>query len=194
MTNPVSAANEIKKRSTSLARADEGLRVLTSSFMFTLQAEAPRDTGWMASSMATIEKTRGGYGVAPYSKIGAPSNRAPRNTIRAFLEDYPQYRERTRVKTKSNKPRKRLNRKAFPSAWYFLPAEAKRKLAALRRAGLYGMSGPSPRYWQAIVEGRVPSISGGMRGDDFLEEAYAAAYMMSIIFARNIFGTVVVVK
>jgi hypothetical protein len=191
MTRPVSAEDEIRRRSIALSRADEGLRILTGTFMFTLQSEAPRDTGWMASSMATIEKTSRGYGVSPYTKIGAPSARSPRNTIRDFLEDYPQYRNRTRVKTKAGKPRKRLNRKRFPYAWYFLSNEAKRRLAALRRAGLYGMSGPSPRYWQAISEHRVPSASGGMRGDDFLEEAYAAAYTMSLVFAKNIFGTVV---
>lgn len=192
MTNPVSAAGHIKERATAFARADEGLRILTGSFMYTLQAEAPRDTGWMAQSMATIEKTRHGYGVSPYVKIGAPSKSSPRGTIRAFLEDYPQYRDRTRVHTKTGKPRKRLRRKPFPSAWHFLPAEAKRKLAALRRAGLYGMHGPAPRYWQAVAEHRVPGMTGRMGGDDFLEEAYAAAYVMSVIFAKNIFGTVVI--
>lgn len=193
MNNPISAMNEIGHRSQSLARADEGVRILTSSFMFTLQAEAPRDTGWMASSMATIERTNRGYGVSPYEKIGEPRSSAPRNTIRAFLEDYPQYRDRARVMTRRNKPRKRLNRKPFPSAWYFLSADAKRRLAALRRAGLYGMSGPSPRYWQAIAENRVPSRSGGFRGDDYLDQAYRAAHAMSLIFAKNIFGTVVIV-
>jgi hypothetical protein len=194
MTVPVSAENEIRKRASSFARDNDELRILTNSFLFTLQAEAPRDTGWMASRMAVIERTPRGYGVSPYTKIGAPSKSSPRGTIRQFLEDYPQYRGRTKVFTKAGKPRKRLRRKPFPNAWHFLSADAKRKLAALRRSGLYGMSGPSPRYWQAVSEFRVPTAAGSMSGDEFLTLAYKAAHAMSIVMARNVFGTAVAVK
>lgn len=187
-----SASQNIEARISGFRLADMYTRQIANAFSGTVESQAPRDTGWMAGAASRMIKSaqpgRISYKVGPFSELGNPRKRAPRNTIRAFLEDYPQYRDRTLVKTKTNKPRKRLRRKPFPGAWHFLSAEAKNKLKALRRAGMYGTDGPSPRYWQAIVEYRVPGMGGNMGGDDFLEDAYIVAYAASIVLERNVFG------
>ena len=182
-----SALPEIQTRIAGLKTADQHVKQVADAFSSTVQARAPKDTGWMSSTASETVKLRSGYGVGPFDKLGRPRSRAPRGAIRQFLEDYPQYAYRL-GKTKSGKQRVRRRRRAFPSAWHFLSSEAKIKLRDLRRAGMYGMDGPSPRYWQAIQEMRVPGNGGNMGGVDFTSDAYAAAAMLVDVLEKIVFG------
>ena len=192
MTSPVNAGPEIAKRATALKQADSFARSVATAFSSTVQAGAPKETGWMVGAASKLDKSgqpgRTRYTVGPYSELGNPRRSAPRNTIRQFLEDYPQYASRASQTTKAGKPRKVRRRRPFPNAWHFLSAEAKDRLRALRRAGMYGMDGPAPRYWQAIQERQVPGRSGARGGVDFLTPAYAAAQAMATGMERTVFG------
>lgn len=179
-----SALPEIASRVTALKNADREAKRIADSFSTVVQAMAPRDTGWMVTTASEVTKTNKGYAVGPFDKLGRPRSRAPKGTIRRFLEDYPEYA----YKGKAGQTKKRRKRRAFPGAWHFLSAEAKRKLRDLRRAGAYGMDGPSPRYWQAIQELRVPGNGGAMGGRDFLTSAYQAAYILATLYEKNVFG------
>lgn len=182
-----SALPQITQRVAALGTADREVKRMADSFSTVVQAMAPRETGWMVSAASEVVTTRSGYAVGPFDKLGKPRTGAPRGTIRRFLEDYPEYAYKM-GKTKSGKQRVRRRRRAFPGAWHFLSASAKRKLRDLRRAGAYGMDGPSPRYWQAVQEMRVPGNGGQMGGRDFLTDAYAAAYIFSVLLEKNVFG------
>lgn len=192
MTNPVSAGPEIARRVAGLKQADAFARQVATAFSSTVQAGAPKETGWMAGAASKLDKSgqpgRIRYTVGPYSELGSPRRSAPRNTIRQFLEDYPQYASRASALTKAGKPRKARRRRPFPNAWHFLSAEAKDRLRSLRRAGMYGMDGPAPRYWQAIQERQVPGRSGARGGVDFLTPAYAAAQAMATGMEKTVFG------
>lgn len=193
MTNPVNAGPEIAKRVAGLGQADAFARQIATAFSSTVRTQAPRETGWMVGAASQLDRSgqpgRSRYTVGPYSELGSPRRSSPRNTIRKFLEDYPQYASRVSQTTKAGKPRKVRRRRPFPNAWHFLSAEAKDRLRALRRAGMYGMDGPAPRYWQAIQERQVPGRSGARGGVDFLTPAYAAAHAMATGRARTVFGT-----
>jgi len=182
-----SALPEISARVAGLKTADQHVKRVAEAFSSTVQTKAPKDTGWMSSTASEVEKRRSGYAVGPFDKLGRPRSRAPKGTIRQFLEDYPQYAYRA-GRTKSGKQRVRRRRRAFPSAWHFLSSEAKTKLRDLRRAGMYGMEGPSPRYWQAIQEMRVPGNGGAMGGVDFTSDAYAAAAALVAVLEKSVFG------
>ena len=181
------AGPQIADRITSFKTADQDLKKMASVFALSVQADAPRDTGWMASTASEVIKITSGYAVGPFDKLGRPRTKSPKNTIRQFLEDYPQYAYGM-GRTKSGKQRVKRRRRAFPGAWHFLSREAKIKLRDLRRAGMYGMDGPSPRYWQAIQEMRVPGNGGQMGGTDFLTAAYQTAYIFAAILEKNVFG------
>jgi len=181
------AGPQIAQRIAGFKLADQHVKQMADNFSTVIKAVAPRDTGWMVSTASETTKLGSGYAVGPFSKLGNPRSRAPKGTIRQFLEDYPQYAYRA-GKTKSGKQRVKRRRRAFPSAWHFLSAEAKRKLRDLRRAGMYGMDGPSPRYWQAVQENRVPGRGGQMGGVDYLTDAYMTAYIFSKILEKNVFG------
>ena len=192
MTNPVNAGPEIASRARALGGADALAREIAAAFSRTVQVQAPRETGWMVGAASQLDKSgqpgRTRYTVGPYSELGSPRRSSPRNTIRKFLEDYPQYASRASALTKAGKPRKVRRRRPFPNAWHFLSAEAKDRLRALRRAGMYGTDGPAPRYWQAIQERQVPGRSGARGGVDFLTPAYAAAAAMATGMERTVFG------
>lgn len=185
------ALPQITERVAGLKTADRETKRLADSFSTVVQAMAPRDTGWMVTTASEVVSSGGPgrmrYAVGPFEKLGSPRSRAPRGTISKFLEDYPEYAYKKGM-LRSGKRRTRRRRREFPSAWHFLSSAAKRKLRDLRRAGMYGMDGPSPRYWQAIQEMRVPGNGGQMGGRDFLTDAYAAAYMFSVLLERNVFG------
>ena len=192
MTSPVNAGPEIAKRAAALKGADSFARSVATAFSSTVQAGAPKETGWMVDAASQLDRSgqpgRSRYTVGPYSELGSPRRSSPRNTIRKFLEDYPQYASRASQTTKAGKPRKVRRRRPFPNAWHFLSAEAKARLRSLRRAGMYGTDGPAPRYWQAIQERQVPGRSGVRGGVDFLTPAYAAAAAMATGRARTVFG------
>lgn len=186
-----SALPEITERIAGLRSGDREVKKMADNFSTVVQAMAPRDTGWMVTTASEVVSFggpgRSRYGVGPFEKLGAPRKKAPKGTIAKFLEDYPEYAHRKGL-TKSGKQRVRRRRREFPSAWNFLSGNAKRKLRDLRRAGMYGMDGPSPRYWQSVQEMRVPGRDGVMSGSDFLSSAYAAAYMLSVLLEKNVFG------
>ena len=181
------AGPQIAARIAGLKTADKQVKQMADNFSTAVQAWAPRDTDWMVSTASEVTKTASGYAVGPFDKLGRPRTRSPKNTIRQFLEDYPQYAYGM-GKTKSGKQRVKRRRRAFPGAWHFLSREAKIKLRDLRRAGMYGMDGPSPRYWQAIQEMRVPGNGGQMGGTDFLTAAYETAYITAAYLEKNVFG------
>lgn len=181
------AGPQIAARIAGLKTADNQVKQMADNFSTVVQAMAPRDTGWMVSTASEVTKVTSGYAVGPFDKLGRPRTRSPKNTIRQFLEDYPQYAYGM-GKTKSGKQRVKRRRRAFPGAWHFLSREAKIKLRDLRRAGMYGMDGPSPRYWQAIQEMRVPGNGGQMGGRDFSTAAYQTAYIFAAILEKNVFG------
>lgn len=180
-----SALPEVTLRIASLGTADQRVKEMANNFSTVVQEMAPRDTGWMVTTASETVKTNRGYAVGPLDKLGRPRSRSPKNTIRQFLEDYPQY---AYGYGKSGRKKTRRRRRAFPGAWHFLSSEAKNKLRDLRRAGMYGMDGPSPRYWQAIQELRVPGNGGQMGGRDFLTNAYATAHIFAALLEKNVFG------
>ncbi len=186
------AGPEITKRVAALKQSDDMVKRVAGMFSGVVQANAPKETGWMVGAASKLDKSgqpgRSRYTVGPYSELGSPRSSSPRNTIRKFLEDYPQYASRASALTKAGKPRKARRRRPFPNAWHFLSAEAKAHLRLLRRAGAYGMDGPAPRYWQAIQERQVPGRSGARGGMDFLTPAYAAAAAMAAGMEKTVFG------
>jgi hypothetical protein len=184
------AGPQIEQRISGFKLADNLTNQMAREFAAVAADRAPRDTGWLIEASTEINRAGGGkigYTVGPFSKLGNPRSRAPKGTIKKFLEDYPQYAYRM-GKTKSVKQRVKRRRRAFPSAWHFLSNEAKLKLRDLRRSGMYGMSGPSPRYWQAVQENRVPGQGGQMGGVNYVTLGYIAAYNIVDYVKRTIFG------
>lgn len=88
----------------------------------------PVETGLLKDAVtekSNIRKTVEGFefGVGNADKMGNP-NRAPRNTIKEFLSDFPEFKRKTGVTSRY--------------AWWALPPEAKKRLESARRQGLYG--------------------------------------------------------
>jgi len=103
---------------------------LGESLRSAVAAQVPVATGNMAQKLLRYRVRRQGGTTWIYlgdaSQLGNPG-RAPRGTIRAFLQDYPQYKLR-------GKKRRFQERQA----WWMLSLPAKRKLQELRMAGQYG--------------------------------------------------------
>lgn len=181
------AGPQITQRLAGFKLADNLTSQMAREFSSIVVNMAPKDTGWMMTTASEVVKLKSGYAVGPFDKLGRPRTRAPKNTISKFLEDYPQYAY-AKGKTKSGKQRVRRRRRAFPGAWHFLSREAKIKLRDLRRAGMYGMDGPSPRYWQAIQEMRVPGNGGQMGGKDYVTLSYLAVHLFVPYVKKTVFG------
>lgn len=140
-------------------------------FQGTLVAEAPRKTGLLVLN-ASVRDERGAHGtdrysvsVGPFSRLGYPTDKAPSGRIKSFVNAHKKDRE-----IRGTMP-------PVPSAaWWYLTQKGKGTLLADRLAGKYGMAGGKPRYWQALVDARVPDKFGGMRPKQtFLEDAHLAA-------------------
>ncbi len=104
------AGPEITKRVAALKQSDDMVKRVAGMFSGVVQANAPKETGWMVGAASKLDKSgqpgRSRYTVGPYSELGSPRSSSPRNTIRKFLEDYPQYASRASALTKAGKPRK----------------------------------------------------------------------------------------
>lgn len=120
------------------------------AFSVAITNTSPRDTGYMADTMAkpsliTLGGEFVGWGVGAYGKIGDPAKRAKKGTIKEFVEDYPKLRgHRPMIAT---------------AAWWSLSKAGKNKLKFSRLHNSYG--GGKPAYWYAIASGLVPDADGG---------------------------------
>lgn len=114
---------------------------------------------------ATITKSgrdSEGYfaGAGPISKVGDPTRKAPKGTIKAFLKGFPKFKLKYYVSGFSSR-----------MAWHYLSDEAKQTLDFYRAQGAYGGAqnphGIVPAYWGSLVKNAVP----GSRGNPFVADA-----------------------
>lgn len=144
---------------------------IANAFVIEVRSSAPRKTNLLVIAASTIERKGGrgsgdySVGVGPFHALGYPSDSAPRNKIRQFINDNKGNREITGGMPPV--PR---------AAWSYLTRKGQNTLLFGRLAGRYGMYGGKPRYWQAMHEGTVPSITGGVRPRNmFIDYAHSSA-------------------
>lgn len=159
-----------------------------------IQVTAPSDSGQMVRNLSTLTDLREGergfeIGLGDRSKVGNENIPAPRGTIQAFLDDYPQFRKRPQYRT-GGKER----------AWWDLPRAGKEKLESLRKAGLYGGSdqgfatGKSPWFfpqegsldgWGASAKAAGITPTGFLKQSMQIWESVSRGRIMASLLTRT---------
>lgn len=177
-TSGASLSQLVNHRALMLRKHHEFSRQVVDAFASTVDAIAPRDTGFMAARMSTVRQIKGagtvdGYGAGAYSLIGDPKDRATPGTIASFI--------------KANKKMRGSRPIVSSGAWWTLTPEGKDKLRNSRRHGAYG--GSKPAYWYAIASGLVPNAVGGtLTPHVFVDLAIDFANSERAVLARGYFG------